>query len=108
MSLTWMVVQLDCLPQDGALEDVVTTVHWQCLGADDAEPTATGRVYGACPVPPPGLPFTPYADLTETQVLEWTWENGVDKAAQEALVAAQIADALNPPIVTPPLPWAEV
>lgn len=103
MTITWSVIQLDCVPQEGALADVVIHVHWQCVGVDGA---ATGRVYDMCVVPAPGPAFTPYDDLTESQVLGWIWANGVDKAAQEAVVAAQIAEALNPPIVSPPLPWS--
>ncbi len=51
-------------------------------------------------------PFTPYADLTQDQVLGWIWANGVDKDATEAAVAQQIANAKNPPVVSPALPWA--
>jgi hypothetical protein len=50
--------------------------------------------------------FTPYAQLTESQVLGWIWANGVDQTATEAAVAQQIQNQINPPVVTPPLPWA--
>jgi hypothetical protein len=53
-----------------------------------------------------GTSFVPYADLTQDQVLGWCWANGVDKAATEAAVAQNIENQINPPIVTPPLPWA--
>lgn len=51
--------------------------------------------------------FTPFADLTETQVVGWVQESmGIDAvtALQESL-DKQITDLANPPIVTPPLPW---
>jgi len=39
-------------------------------------------------------------------VLGWIWANGVDKAATEAAVQTQIDNQINPPIITPTLPWA--
>jgi len=39
-------------------------------------------------------------------VLGWVYANGVDQAAVEAALATNIADQVNPPVVTPPLPWS--
>jgi hypothetical protein len=55
-----------------------------------------------------GAPFTPFANLTETQVLEWikasdsNLENNI-----QAQIDARIANAVNPPIAPTPvdLPW---
>jgi len=43
--------------------------------------------------------------LTQDQVLGWVWANGVDKTATEAAVQQQIDNQINPPVVSPPLPW---
>jgi len=53
----------------------------------------------------PSGAFTPYADLTQAQVLGWVWANGVDKDATEASVQAQIDSQINPTVIQPPLPW---
>ena len=53
-----------------------------------------------------GSPYTPYADLTQDQVLGWVWASSVDKEATEAAVNFQIAQAINPPVITLPLPWS--
>jgi hypothetical protein len=53
-----------------------------------------------------GEAFTPYDQLTKEQVLGWIWANGVDKDATEAAVAQQIENQINPPIVSPALPWS--
>jgi hypothetical protein len=45
----------------------------------------------------------PYANLTEQQVLAWVWE-GVDKAATEAALAAQI-EAQKNPVSASGTPW---
>ena len=69
--------------------------------------TYNGSVYSTCSLPAPtGSAFTPYDQLTEAQVLGWIWANGVDKFATESAVATQIQNQINPPVVTPPLPWS--
>ena len=52
-------------------------------------------------------PFTPFADLTEDQVLGWVKTAMGDETvlAHEAAGVQQIEDKKNPPVVTPPLPW---
>lgn len=62
-------------------------------------------VYGSANFAAPGNPFVPYADLTQDQVLDWCYANGVDKVAVEASIQQQINDQINPPIIQPPLPW---
>ena len=101
-TFTWTVSQLDCYPQADNQTDVVFTVHWQLTGTDG---TYNGSVYSTCSVPAPTGAFTPYADLTQDQVLGWIWANGVDQASAEAAVQAQIDNQITPPVVTPPLPW---
>ncbi len=39
------------------------------------------------------------------QVLDWCYQNGVDKTAIEANVSLQIQNQIDPPIIAPPLPW---
>ena len=102
-TFTWNVTALNCYPQEGGHTDVVFTVHWTCSGVQD---TYSGSVYSTCSVPLPEGNFTPYADLTQEQVLGWIWDNGVDKDATEAAVQQQINNQINPPVVTPPLPWS--
>ena len=101
--ITWNISQLDCMPQTEEGADYVVTAHWQCDGADG---TYSSSVYGTCSFSvKQGESFTPYADLTQDQVLGWCWAGGVDKDSAEAAVAQQIENQINPPIVSPPLPW---
>jgi hypothetical protein len=102
MNITWTISALNVKPADGDYADVVVTAHWQCMGVDGEY---TGSVYSTCGFPLPEGNFTPYADLTQEQVLGWIWANGVDKDVTEAAVQAQIESQINPPVVTPPLPW---
>jgi hypothetical protein len=103
-TITWSVTALDCYPQAEGQQDVVFVCHWTCSGVQD---TYNASVYSTCAVPAPtGGSFTPYADLTQSQVLGWIWANGVDQTATEAAVAQQINNQIDPPVVTPALPWS--
>ena len=104
---TWNIQQLNCYPELDGEPDVVFTVHWTLNGTDG---TYAGSVYGSVGVTlDPDAPFTPYASLTEAQVIGWVQDAlGEEQVASyEANVAQQIADQIDPPVVTPPLPWAE-
>ena len=104
ITYTWNISQLNCVPQAPEGADYVVTAHWNLSGTDG---TYSGSVYGTCGFAVvQGESFTPYADLTQDQVLGWCWSNGVDKDSAEAAVAQQIENQINPPIVSPPLPWA--
>ena len=103
---TWSVVQMDAYPELDGETDVVFSVHWQLNGTDG---TYNGSVYGSVGVTlDEGATFTPYASLTQAQVIGWVQDAlGEEQvAAYEASVAQQIADQQDPPVVTPPLPWS--
>ena len=101
--ITWNISVLNCIPQTAEGADYVVTAHWQCNGVDG---DYNGSVYSTCSFPVvQGENFTPYNQLTKDQVLGWVWANGVDKDATEAAVQQQIQNQINPPIVSPPLPW---
>ena len=109
-TITWVIEWMQCIPQDGQYSDVVITAGWRCNGAETANAVDyTSTVYGTCSFSQPaeGGSFTPYANLTQDQVLGWCWANGVDQAATEASVQTQIDNQINPPVIQPPLPWAE-
>ena len=92
---TWKIVQLDRKTAD----NYVTTAHWTVTATDG---DFSASAYGTCGFD--GKLTTPYENLTEAQVLEWVWANGVDKAAYEASLAAQIEAQKNPVSATG-LPW---
>ena len=102
MNISWIIERLLVRPTEGSLTDVVITADWRCNGTQDQY---SGTCYGSASFAPPSGEFTPYEDLTEQQVLDWCFANGVDQKAIEANVTAQINDQINPPIIAPPLPW---
>lgn len=102
-TITWTIEQLQCLPVAEGQTNVVNTAHWR-VNAVDGEYSA--GAYGSCGIPyQAGETFTPFADLTEAEVCDWIWANGVDKDDIEGNLNQQIAVQKNPPVVTPALPW---
>ena len=97
---------MDAYPEYEGEPDVVFTVHWRLDGTDG---TYAGSVYGSQGITlVEGATFTPYADLTEAQAIGWVQSAmGAEQVASyEANVAHQIEDQIDPPVVTPPLPWS--
>ncbi len=104
---TWSIVQMDAYPEYEGNADVVFTVHWR-LDATDGEHVS--GVYGSAGLTlDPEATYVPYADLTEAQVIGWVKEALGEESvtSYEENVAQQIANQINPPVVTPPLPWSE-
>lgn len=102
---TWTIVQMDAYPEYDGEANVVFTVHWTLVGTDN---TYSGSVYGSVGVNlNEGATFTPYADLTEAQVIGWVQDALGEEAIieYEANVAQQISNQIDPPVVTPSLPW---
>jgi len=95
-TIVWNISQLNRQTADG----FVTTAHWQA-NATDGDYSAS--VYSTCSWSE-GTPTIPYADLTKETVLGWIWANGVDKAAVEASLNAQIELQKNPVTATG-VPW---
>lgn len=103
----WSISALDVIPKVGDLTDYCVVSHWACSGTDG---TYTGQCYATVsfPVNPDKPDYVPYADLTEAEVIQWTQDAlGAEQvAAVYTSIDTQIETAKNPPIVTPPLPWA--
>ena len=101
-TISWIIERLLVKPTEGTLTDVVITADWRCNGSQES---FSGTCYGSCSFALPSGSFTPYNELTEQQVLDWCFANGVDQAAIEANVTAQIQNQIDPPVVVLPLPW---
>jgi hypothetical protein len=106
-TITWLIEQMSCIPQEEGQTDVVISVAWRVNGTDG---TYSATVYGSQTLNPytPKSPFTPYADLTQEQVIGWVQDvMGEEQVAKIiANIEQQIENQVNPPIVTPPLPWS--
>jgi hypothetical protein len=108
-TITWQIEWMQASTQTiNGYTEVVLTAGWRCTGTDTATPPNTSTIYGTCTFPEPqtGSAFTPYAQLTESQVVSWCWENGVNQAATESTINSNIALLENPIVTQPALPWA--
>ena len=103
----WIISQLEAYPQADNHTDVVMTVHWRRQATDG---THTADIYSSQSVTlDPDAPFTPYANLTEAQVIGWLEDAFGEEqlASQIAALDQQIENQINPPVIRPKLPWAE-
>ena len=106
-TIVWNISAMNCCPQAEGQTNVVFAVHWTCSGTQEVDgKTYDGSVYSACGVTYAAeSTYIPYANLTKEDVLGWIWASGVDKDATEAAVQKQIDTEINPPVITPVLPW---
>ena len=107
-TINWEITKLDCLPQSEGKTDMVTVVYWRCDGMQvEGDQTYKALFSTSTPIPyNPDHHWVEYADLTQAEVLEWIWENGVNKVEIESWVQSSIDSQINPPVVSPALPWA--
>ena len=96
MSITWTISQTDYNTDD----KFIFCAHWTATAVDG---DYTASVYSTCSFEP-ATPSIPYNSVTEAEVLNWCWANGVDKEATEASLASQIELQKNPVTATG-VPW---
>ena len=96
---TWTISTMEHNVSDGG----VIVAHWR-VTEEDGDHSASA--YGTCSFTydASSPDFTPYADLTESQVLGWCWANGVDQTEVEASLAVNIAEQKNP-VTEDGVPW---
>jgi len=99
MATTWTISTLEREISDGG----VIVAHWR---ATDVDGDYSASAYGTCGFSPDASDpsFVAYDSLTESQVLQWCWDNGVDQAATEASLAAKIEADKNP-VSAAGVPW---
>ena len=102
----WAIDQLDCYPEHEGKKDVVFNIYWRRAASSNAGLMAD--TYGSqAIVLEAGKPFTPFANLTKNQVIDWlVAAMGAARVAEiDASLDAKIAAQVNPPVTNPPLPW---
>ena len=104
-TFNWAITQCERELADGG----ITTAHWRVNATQTLEGVEleyTASIYSTCsftPDPESG-DYTPYADVTEAEVLGWCWANGVDQEAIEASLQANI-DLQITPTTGAGVPW---
>lgn len=102
-SFTTTITAMYTLPQVEGQTDVVVNAMWEVTGVQD---TYTASIYGNSQFTiTQGSGFTPYADLTQAQVIGWIPEDQIVSA--QACVQGQIDSMITPPVSpsSQALPW---
>lgn len=96
-TFNWQVNKMDRLASDG----FIVVVHYTVSATDT---TYTSSIYSTISFTQQlGVPYTPYEQLTEIQVVGWV-QNAINKNATEAALVVQI-NALKNPVQVAGVPW---
>ena len=106
--MQWQVSTMERTLTDGALSDVVTTLHWQLIDSQTVDEIVhSGRCYGTVGLEAPDADsFTAYADISHDDAVEWAKSAlGEEAVSQyEDSVASQIELSKNP-VQASGTPW---
>ena len=105
INYTWNITQLECYPQTAGQTNVVCKAEWSLSGSYEAY---TNTLTGVASFVYDGTSsYTPYDQLTEAQVIQWTQSSLGEQFVAEAehSIAENIQAAMSSAPVTPPLPW---
>ena len=100
---TTTITAMYTLPQVDGETDVVVNAMWEVTGVQD---TYTASIGGNSQFTiTQGAGFTPYADLTQAQVIGWI--PGTQLASAQSCVQGQIDSMVTPPVspTSQALPW---
>ena len=105
----WTINPLEAYPTASGETDVVFTAHWQLHATETVgETTYTAQSIGTQGLTyTSGSAFTPFEELTLEQVQGWV-ENAMGTGSvdnMKAGLATNIANQINPPVVTLTSPW---
>jgi hypothetical protein len=105
MIFNWTISALDCAVKDGALNNVVQTIHWR-YSATDADGN-TAETYGAQSIAQPDPKnFINFELLTKSELESWL-EGAMDVDAMQESLETQIELIKNPINVTLTPPYNE-
>lgn len=106
ITYSWTITALNCYPEYQGEQDVVFTIFATYTGTDGTYFSSVNVAQAL--VLSNTSTFTPYADLTESQVLGWLTDSlGPQQIEQmQSKIAAQIIADNQPPFVQLPLPWS--
>jgi len=103
-TFTTTITAMYTLPQSEGQTDVVVTAQYEVTGVDGSY---TANIAGSqqFTLSPDSAGFTPYASLTEAQVIGWLSPEAI--ASCQACVQGQIDSMITPPVspASQALPW---
>ena len=109
VSYNWTINPLEAYPTSSGELDVVFVAHWQLHATEEV----SGSTYTAQSIGTQGVTYTsgsafvPFEELTLELVQGWV-ENAMGTGSVDSMkasLATQIANKINPPVVTLQSPW---
>ncbi len=109
INYSWTINPLECYPTSSEGPDYVFTAHWQLYATEEVgDKTYSARAIGTQSVTGnSGSAFIPFEELTLPIVQGWV-EGAMGPEQVQAYkdnLAQQIANQINPPVVTLTSPW---
>ena len=103
---TWTVTSIYTMPDP--IPDYVVLANYNVVGTQ-GDIVASTQGSAQFSVNPDQVDYIPYADLTETIVLDWIQAEQNLVLNMEANIQGQIDSILNPPVAlqNTPLPWVK-
>jgi hypothetical protein len=91
-TFTWRPIGMKADQDLDGLVDAVVWVQWQCNGLEfvGEQPYSAGVEGELTLAPDPSQPFIPMYQLTDEIVMNWVFDNGVNKLEVESQVQALI------------------
>lgn len=107
INYTWFFDNFTVLTNLNNLEKVVCTIQWRFHGFNEEAVYAT--ISGSTDVPPPGLNFVAFENLTHEIVESWmVWTLGEDTLNEfKSAIEAEIAEKIAPKKLILPAPWID-
>jgi hypothetical protein len=102
---TWNINTLEAKIHENGLDNVVFNIHYRYLGVDNDNDKYAISQMGILNVQfKEGDPFTPFEDLTESQILEWL-ESGLNTQEMQDSISKEIELLKNPVNESLQPPW---
>jgi hypothetical protein len=109
MNIIWNITKLTCLPGEyEGRTNVIANIEWKATATKTENGTTytteqTGVIGSG--FNPDLTEFTPYEQLTEEQIVQWVWANGVSKLLVETMLGHALDEQIAGINTTPNLPW---
>lgn len=102
MEYTFIIYQLDCIPNNGELQKIVQNIHWSYVLTDNDDNFV--KTYGMTSLELPNEYFTPFEELTEQKVIDWLYQKVNIEELNNKLIN-ELDLKKNPPIINLKPPW---
>jgi hypothetical protein len=105
ITYTWIVTAMSVFPESNGYTNVVVTATSSLVGTNGTQGSSVGGIQTT--FSPPTDKFTPYAELTEAEVIGWVINTlGPAGVAQYESIIEQAINVPPPVPVPQPLPWS--